>query len=98
MSLRLATRDIERLQARAHVVSGTLAGIARDLIATGLSGGDNRAMSDRLLAIERKLIALEGTAREQGEQAECMLVAVSTLATKFDALLNALSSSDGATP
>ena len=32
ISLRLVPADIERLQARAHVLSGTITGIARDLI------------------------------------------------------------------
>jgi hypothetical protein len=36
VSLRLAMRDIEQLKARARRVSGTLTGIARELIVTGL--------------------------------------------------------------
>jgi hypothetical protein len=82
VSVRLAIRDVERLQVRAHVVSGTVAGIARELIVTGLAGGHNKALADRLLLIERRLVALEALAREQR--------------TKFDALLNALTSGDGA--
>lgn len=43
VSLRLAPRHIEQLKARAHTVSGTLTGVARELILTGLAGGDNKA-------------------------------------------------------
>ena len=49
ISLRLARRDIELLKARAHTVSGTLTGVARELILTGLAGGDNKALAERLL-------------------------------------------------
>ncbi len=65
VSVRLAIREVERLQVRAHVVSGTVAGIARELIVTGLAGGDNKALADRLLLIERRLVVLEGLARDR---------------------------------
>lgn len=96
VSVRLATRDVERLQARAHVVSGTVAGIARELIVTGLAGGDNKALADRLLLIERRLVTLEALVRTDGERAERIEVLARELRTKFDALLNALTSGDGA--
>ena len=64
VSLRLALRDIEQLQARAVIVSGTATGIARELILTGLAGGDNKALADRLMLIERRLVILEATVRD----------------------------------
>ena len=96
VSVRLAMREVERLQSRAHVVSGTVAGIARELIVTGLAGGDNKALADRLLLVERRLVALEGLARTTAERAERVEVLARELRTKFDALLNALTSGDGA--
>jgi hypothetical protein len=96
ISLRLALADIERLQARAHTVSGTLTGIARDLILTGLAGGDNKAIADRLMLIERRLSALECLAHDVGIQTERIEAATRDLHAKFDALLTALSSGDGA--
>ena len=95
-TLRLAARDIEQLQARAHVVSGTVTAVARELIVTALAGGDNRAMADRLLLIERRLVVLEGLAREAGERAERIEALAREQRTKFDALLNALTSGEGA--
>ena len=80
VSLRLSIRDIEQLQARALIVSGTATGIARELILTGLAGGDNKALAERLMLIERRLVALESTVRD--------------LCAKFDALLSALSSEE----
>ena len=81
VSLRLSLRDIEQLQARAFIVSGTATGIARELILTGLAGGDNKALADRLMLIERRLVSLEATVRD--------------LCAKFDALLSALSTEEG---
>ena len=69
VSLRLAPRDIEQLKARAHTVSGTLTGVARELILTGLAGGDNKALAERLTQIERRLAALESLAREVSDKA-----------------------------
>ena len=96
ISLRLARRDIEQLKARAHTVSGTLTGVARALILTGLAGGDNKALAERLLGVERRLAALEGLARELSDRAQDITAATSDLRAKFDALLSALSSSEGA--
>lgn len=54
----------------AHVVSGTVAGIARELIVTGIAGAENKALTDRLLLIERRLVVLEGLARSAAERSE----------------------------
>jgi hypothetical protein len=96
ISLRLAPRHVEALKARAQTVSGTLTGVARELILAGLAGGDNKAVTERLLQIERRLAALEGLAREVSETARQIDAATSELRAKFDALLDALSSGEGA--
>lgn len=95
-TLRLAARDIEQLQARAYVVSGTATGIARELIVTALAGGDNRTMAGRLMQVERRLAALECAAREITVTADRIEVAVNELRVKFDALLTELSAGEGA--
>lgn len=66
ISLRLAPRHIEALKARAHTLSGTLTGVARELILNGLAGGDSKVLAERLMQIERRLAALEGLARDAG--------------------------------
>lgn len=96
VSVRLGIREVERLQVRAHVVSGTVAGIARELIVTGLAGGDNKALADRLMLIEWRLAALEGLARDAAEREERIEALAREQRTKFDALLNALTSGEGA--
>jgi hypothetical protein len=95
ISLRLSPRHIEALKARVHTVSGTLTGVARELILAGLAGGDNKAVTERLLQIERRLAGLEGLARDVSETARHIDAATGELRAKFDALLNALSSSEG---
>lgn len=96
ISLRLAPRHIEALKVRAHTVSGTLTGVARELILTGLAGGDNKALGERLMQIERRLAALEGLAADMAEKVERIEAITRELRTKFDALLSALSSVEGA--
>ena len=92
VSLRLAPRDIEQLKARAHTVSGTVTGVARELILIGLAGGDNKALAERLMQIERRLAALESLAREVSDKAQHIDTVARDLRAKFDALLRALSS------
>lgn len=94
ISLRLTRRHIEQLKARAHMVSGTLTGVARALILSGLAGGDNKVLAERLMGVERRLAALEGLARELSQSAQEITVVTSDLRIKFDALLSALSSSE----
>jgi hypothetical protein len=96
ISLRLAPSHIEELKARAHTVSGTLTGVARELILTGLAGNGNKALTDGLMQIERRLAALEGLAREVGDKTERIEATAKDLRAKFDALLAALSSPEGA--
>ena len=86
----------KQLKARAHTVSGTLTGVARALILTGLAGGDNKALAERLMHIERRLAALEGLTHEVNEATQRIDSLACDLRAKFDALLGALSSSEGA--
>ena len=95
ISLRLAPRHIDQLKARAFTVSGTLTGVARELILTSLAGGDQKAMAERLMAIERRLVALESVARVLREKAQEITSVTGDLRAKFDALLSALSSAEG---
>ena len=39
VSIRLARSEINQLQARAYTLSGSVTGVARELIRTGLAGG-----------------------------------------------------------
>src|SRR3546814_9182925 len=64
IALRLTTTEIERLRARTYDLSATVPGVARDLIRTGLAGGSNSALADRLMQVERRLAALEQTAQD----------------------------------
>jgi len=96
ISLRLAPRHIEALKARAHTLSGTLTGVARELILNGLAGGDSKVLAERLMQIERRLAVLEGLARDAADKAERIDATARDLRAKFDALLAALSSPDGA--
>ena len=64
VSIRLGPAEIEQLQARAYTLSASVTGIARDLIRAGLAGGDNKALADRLMLIERRIVALEQQGRE----------------------------------
>ena len=66
------------------------------MIVTALAGGDNRALADRLLLIERRLAALEGSAREIAVTADRTEAVVAELCVKFDALLTVLSAREGA--
>jgi hypothetical protein len=91
VSIRLAKSEIEQLHARAHTLSATIAGVARDLIRTGLAGGDNKAMADRLMRIERRLVALEQQGRETNARVESIDKAARDLLAMFEALLKALS-------
>lgn len=91
VSMRLAKSEVEQLHARAHTLSATIAGVARDLIRTGLAGGDNKAIADRLTRIERRLVALEQQGQETNAQLQSVDKAARDLLAMFEALLKALS-------
>ena len=90
VSIRLTGAEIEQLQARAYTLSASVTGIARDLIRTGLADGDNKALADRLMLIERRIVALEQQGREIHAKALSIDQAVRDLLAMFDALLKAL--------
>jgi DNA repair ATPase RecN len=96
VSLRLAPHHIQQLKTRAFTVSGTLTGVARELILTGLAGGDNKALAERLMQIERRLVTLESLARDVSGTAERIEAVAKDLRAKLHALLAALSSAEGA--
>jgi phosphate uptake regulator len=90
ISIRLAKGEIDQLQARAYSLSGNVTGIARDLIRTGLAGGDNKALADRLMLVERRIVALEQQSRETHALTQSIDRAARDLLAMFEALLKAL--------
>jgi hypothetical protein len=90
VSIRLTGAEIEQLQARAYAVSGTMTGMARDLIRCGLAGGDNKSLADRLMLIERRIVALEQQGRDTNARTQSIDRAAHDLLAMFDALLKAL--------
>jgi hypothetical protein len=90
ISIRLARSEIDQLQARAHRLSASVTGVARDLIRTGLAGGDNKALADRLMLIERWIVALEQQGQETRALTQSVDQAARDLLAMFEALLKAL--------
>ena len=90
VSIRLAKSEIDQLQARAYTLSASVTGVARDLIRTGLAGGDNKALADRLMLIERRIVALEQQSQETYARVQSIDQAVRDLLSMFEALLKAL--------
>ena len=90
ISIRLAKGEIDQLQARAYSLSGNVTGVARELIRTGLAGGDNNALANRLMLVDRRIVALE----QQGQETHALIRSVDQAArdllAMFDALLKAL--------
>ena len=90
VSIRLAESEINQLQARAYTLSASVTGVARELIRTGLAGGDNKALADRLILIERRLVALEQQSQETHALIQSIDQAARDLLAMFEALLKAL--------
>ena len=90
VSIRLTKSEIDQLQARAYTLSASVTGVARDLIRTGLAGGDNKALADRLMLIERRIIALEQLSQETHALIQSVDQAARDLLAMFEALLKAL--------
>jgi len=88
--IRLTMAEIDQLRARAYALSATATGVARDLIRAGLAGGDNKALADRLMLIERRLVALEQQGREAQAKMQAIDQATCDLLSMFDSLLKAL--------
>jgi hypothetical protein len=87
--IRLTMAEIDQLRARAYALSATVTGVARDLIRAGLVGG-NKALADRLMLIERRLVALEQQGREAQAKTQAIDQATCDLLSMFDSLLKAL--------
>ena len=64
VSIRMTLAEIEQLQERAYPLSASVTGVARDLIRSGLAGGDNKALADRLMMIERRIVVIEQQGRD----------------------------------
>jgi hypothetical protein len=75
---------------RGYAVSATMTGIARDLIRTGLAGGGNKSLADRLMRIERRIVALEQQSRDTNERMQSVDRTMRDLLAMFDALLKTL--------
>jgi hypothetical protein len=90
VSIRLTRSEINQLQARAYTLSASVTGVARELIRTGLAGGDNKALADRLLLIERRIVALEQLGQETHARIQSIDQASRDLLAMFEALLKAL--------
>jgi hypothetical protein len=90
ISIRLAAGEIEQIYARAHRLSANISGVARDLICTGLAGGDNKALADRLMRIERRIVALEQQGHETHMRVQSIDKTACDLLAMFEALLKAL--------
>jgi predicted nucleic acid-binding Zn-ribbon protein len=90
ISVRLAASEIEQIRARAHRLSANITGVARDLIRTGLAGGDNKALADRLMRIERRIVALEQQGQETHVRVQSVDKSARDLLAMFEALLKAL--------
>src|SRR5229473_2683813 len=90
VSIRLAKNEIDQLQARAYSLSASVTGVARDLIRTGLAGGDNKALADRLMLIERRIVALEQQGLETHTRLQSIDRTAHDLLAMFETLLKAL--------
>jgi hypothetical protein len=90
VSIRLTKSEIEQLRARAFTLSAPITGVACDLIRSGLAGSDNRALADRLMRIERRLVALEQQGLETHGEIQSIDKASRDLLAMFEALLEAL--------
>jgi hypothetical protein len=90
VSIRLARSEINQLQARAYTLSASVTGVARELIRAGLAGGDNKALADRLMLIERRIVALEQQGQETHARVQSIDRAARDLLAMFEALLKAL--------
>ena len=90
VTVALTTAELEQLEARAYTLSASIPGVARDLIRTGLAGGDNKTLADRLMLIERRIVALEQLMHDTHARVLSSNEALSDLLAMFDDLLKAL--------
>ena len=66
--------------------------MARDLIRTGLAGGDNKSLADQLMRIERRIVALEQQGHNTNERMHSIDRTARDLLAMFEAVLKALTS------
>jgi hypothetical protein len=59
LSIRLTRSEREQLGARAHLLSANVNSVARELIRTGIAGGDYRGLAEQLRQLERRLVVME---------------------------------------
>jgi hypothetical protein len=90
VSIRLAPAEMEQLKARAYTVSGSVAGVTRELLRAGLAGGDNKALAERLAQIERRMAALEQQGRDTNTRTQATERAARDLLAMFEKLLKML--------
>jgi hypothetical protein len=90
VSVRLTPAEMEQLKARAYTVSGTVAGVTRELVRAGLAGGDSKAQAARLAQIERRMAALEQQSRDTNTGTRAIERAARDLLALFDRLLATL--------
>ncbi len=95
VSIRLAPAEMEQLKARAYAVSGSVAGVTRELVRAGLAGGDNKALGERLALIERRMAALEQQGRDTNNRTQATETAARDLLALFDRLLRTLTGEGG---
>src|SRR3977135_325504 len=89
VSIRLRKNEIDQLQARAYTLSASITGVAREIIRVGLAGGDNKALADRLMRIERRIATVEQQGQETQTQIQSIDQATRDLLAMFEALLKA---------
>jgi predicted nucleic acid-binding Zn-ribbon protein len=90
VSVRLTKDEIDQLQARAYTLSASITGVTREIIRVGLAGGDNKALADRLMRIERRIAAVEQQGQETHTHIQSIDQATRDLLAMFEALLKAL--------
>ena len=88
--IRMTPAEFEQLQARAYSLSANVTAIAGDLIRTALASGDNKALADRLMMIERRIVAVEQQGRDTSVRMQSIDQSARQLLAMFDALLKAL--------
>ena len=90
VSVRFTSTEIEQLKSRAYSVSGSVTGIARELVRAGLAGGDFKAIGERLGQMERRLATVEQQGREIHTRTLANERGIKDLLGMFDELLKTL--------
>jgi hypothetical protein len=88
--IEMTTAEFEQLQARAYPKSANVTDIAHELICAGLTGADNKALAERLMMIERRIVAIEQQVRDLCARTQSIDQSAGRLLAMFEALLKAL--------